>query len=208
MREQVLKRDNFTCYWCGISGRNIAFQIDHVVPVSWGGVNDLANLVTACPSCNLKKGASVTGALGKTSGSGNAFKPRSTVSPRVAARQESREQAMPKLPRDLEQLRKGEIDLARKRQQLREKELNRLQKTSMALKDKDYVKRERELAKKRLRIEEEVVENRLRQLEKQRKRNSGCCLLPFSLMSTPFVIVVFITGRHHRRTQRNPHSII
>lgn len=34
-----------------------SFTIDHVVPLSRGGSNDIANLVPACEGCNRKKGA-------------------------------------------------------------------------------------------------------------------------------------------------------
>lgn len=34
-------------------------HVDHVLPVSEGGTNDIGNLVTACSDCNLGKGASI-----------------------------------------------------------------------------------------------------------------------------------------------------
>lgn len=35
-----------------------SFHIDHIMPVSRGGLNDRANLQLLCPTCNMKKGAS------------------------------------------------------------------------------------------------------------------------------------------------------
>jgi len=54
VREQVLKRDNNVCGWCGGEG---ATHVDHIVPWSKGGGDGMDNLVAACRSCNLSKGA-------------------------------------------------------------------------------------------------------------------------------------------------------
>ena len=40
------------CAYCGASGD---LQIEHVIPISKGGANDLGNVVPACPSCNSSK---------------------------------------------------------------------------------------------------------------------------------------------------------
>ncbi len=40
------------CVYCGIENPN---TVDHVVPVSAGGVTDLSNLVPACGRCNSAK---------------------------------------------------------------------------------------------------------------------------------------------------------
>ena len=59
LRAAVLKRDNFTCRYCG-SGADtpgIRFEIDHLVPVAQGGPTVIDNLVTACASCNRGKSA-------------------------------------------------------------------------------------------------------------------------------------------------------
>lgn len=53
IRFKVLKRDKFTCQYCGRSG--IELEIDHIVPVSKGGTNDIGNLITACKECNRGK---------------------------------------------------------------------------------------------------------------------------------------------------------
>ena len=53
VRQQVFKRDNFTCQYCGAKPRKL--HCDHILPVSRGGSNDLSNLTTACQSCNLSK---------------------------------------------------------------------------------------------------------------------------------------------------------
>ena len=48
----ILKRDNFTCQYCGEQG----YVADHVVPYSKGGKGDPDNLIASCNSCNMKKG--------------------------------------------------------------------------------------------------------------------------------------------------------
>ena len=49
----ILKRDNYTCTYCG--RKTGEMQIDHIIPVSKGGSNDISNLTTACARCNRKK---------------------------------------------------------------------------------------------------------------------------------------------------------
>ncbi|MFN8219697.1 MAG: HNH endonuclease [Fimbriimonadales bacterium] len=53
-RHSVLARDNFTCQYCGVKGRDLT--IDHVVPRWVGGPHTWDNLVACCRRCNLKKG--------------------------------------------------------------------------------------------------------------------------------------------------------
>lgn len=53
-RENVFKRDDYECVYCGNSHRR-NLTIDHVVPQSKGGPNTWDNLVTACKSCNNEK---------------------------------------------------------------------------------------------------------------------------------------------------------
>jgi 5-methylcytosine-specific restriction endonuclease McrA len=44
------------CSYCGASGE---MTLDHVVPISKGGVHGVSNLVPACNSCNSSKGQKV-----------------------------------------------------------------------------------------------------------------------------------------------------
>ena len=55
MRFEVLKRDMFTCQYCGKQPPDTILHMDHIKPVSKGGVNSLLNLVTSCVDCNLGK---------------------------------------------------------------------------------------------------------------------------------------------------------
>lgn len=55
LRFNVLKRDNFTCQYCGSQPPNVPLEIDHITPVSKGGKNDITNLITSCFDCNRGK---------------------------------------------------------------------------------------------------------------------------------------------------------
>lgn len=61
-RFQVLRRDEFTCQYCGRGSRDVVLHVDHVKPRAAGGSNDPKNLITACSDCNLGKGG-LTGVL-------------------------------------------------------------------------------------------------------------------------------------------------
>jgi hypothetical protein len=57
VRFEVLRRDGFTCRYCGRKAPMVRLQVDHVVPWSLGGSDDLSNLVAACSECNVGKSA-------------------------------------------------------------------------------------------------------------------------------------------------------
>lgn len=52
----IFIRDAFRCQYCGRRFSQKNLTIDHVVPRSRGGKTDWSNVVTACMSCNIKKG--------------------------------------------------------------------------------------------------------------------------------------------------------
>ncbi len=54
-RENVFKRDGFKCQYCGTEKE---LTLDHLIPKAKGGKTSWNNLVTACKSCNSKKGYS------------------------------------------------------------------------------------------------------------------------------------------------------
>ncbi len=58
LRFEVFKRDGYTCQYCGASAPETVIQVDHIVPVSLGGRDEPANLLTACVACNSGKGSS------------------------------------------------------------------------------------------------------------------------------------------------------
>lgn len=55
IRWDVLKRDDYRCLKCGARPPDVELEVDHIVPVSGGGTNDLANLRTLCRPCNQGK---------------------------------------------------------------------------------------------------------------------------------------------------------
>jgi 5-methylcytosine-specific restriction endonuclease McrA len=64
VRASVFARDFYTCVYCGRKegeyappemARDAALCVDHVVPVTRGGADDVSNFVTACSVCNMFK---------------------------------------------------------------------------------------------------------------------------------------------------------
>jgi len=56
LRFEVLKRDSFTCQYCGKMAPDVILEIDHIDSVKNGGKNDIMNLLTSCFDCNRGKG--------------------------------------------------------------------------------------------------------------------------------------------------------
>lgn len=50
---EVLRRFKNRCVGCGASECDLI--LDHVIPICWGGTNDLENFQPLCQSCNSKK---------------------------------------------------------------------------------------------------------------------------------------------------------
>ncbi|MBL7870818.1 MAG: HNH endonuclease [Cyclobacteriaceae bacterium] len=62
LRDQIKQRDNYKCYSCslGIENEpNLLLEIDHIIPLSKGGMTTLENLQTLCWKCNRTKGAKI-----------------------------------------------------------------------------------------------------------------------------------------------------
>lgn len=60
LREKIKKRDNYTCKKCHNSIKkepNLLLEIDHIKPLSKGGVTSENNLQTLCWKCNRHKGS-------------------------------------------------------------------------------------------------------------------------------------------------------
>lgn len=55
IRHEVFKRNNYKCVECGATKEDIRLHIDHILPVSQGGSDELDNLQTLCETCNLGK---------------------------------------------------------------------------------------------------------------------------------------------------------
>lgn len=62
LREQIKIRDNYTCKGCGLSTKdekNLLLEIDHIFPISKGGMTSVSNLQTLCWRCNRSKGSKI-----------------------------------------------------------------------------------------------------------------------------------------------------
>lgn len=56
LREQIMKRDNYTCQSCGkYMPDEVGLHIDHIIPVSKGGKTVASNLQVLCSKCNGSK---------------------------------------------------------------------------------------------------------------------------------------------------------
>lgn len=53
----ILRRDSFTCAFCGARPGNDRLHVDHLIPHSLGGSDHANNLMTACDRCNIGKRA-------------------------------------------------------------------------------------------------------------------------------------------------------
>lgn len=56
-RTNVYLRDRYSCQYCGGKFEPRDLSYDHVVPRSAGGRTDWENIVTACRTCNVRKGS-------------------------------------------------------------------------------------------------------------------------------------------------------
>lgn len=66
----LFARDDYTCQFCGRNASVLRHREcltrDHLVPLSRGGNNDWTNVITACSTCNTRKGNSLPEECGMT----------------------------------------------------------------------------------------------------------------------------------------------
>lgn len=55
LRYEILRRDSYTCRYCGRSAPEVPLRVDHVTPVALGGGDEPTNLATSCEECNSGK---------------------------------------------------------------------------------------------------------------------------------------------------------
>lgn len=55
IRQQAIARDGNRCTQCGADGRHVPLVCDHIVPVSQGGHDTLANARMLCEACHRPK---------------------------------------------------------------------------------------------------------------------------------------------------------
>jgi hypothetical protein len=56
LRFEVLKRDGFTCRYCGRKAPHVSLEVEHVIPAAKCGTDFIGNLVACCYECNIGKG--------------------------------------------------------------------------------------------------------------------------------------------------------
>ena len=62
LRDEIKARDNNACQICGLSTKdepNLLLEIDHIIPLSKGGMTAEDNLQTLCWKCNRSKGSKI-----------------------------------------------------------------------------------------------------------------------------------------------------
>lgn len=55
-RRNLWRRDNYRCQYCGCEPRMDDIEMEHILPVTAGGLSNFENCVLACTTCNRKKG--------------------------------------------------------------------------------------------------------------------------------------------------------
>ncbi len=63
-RQNVYLRDGYRCQYCNWSGPIHVLTLDHLIPSAKGGRTTWDNIVTACKTCNLRKGSRTLEELG------------------------------------------------------------------------------------------------------------------------------------------------
>lgn len=60
LREEIMKRDNYTCQKCGkYMPDEVGLEVDHIIPIKKGGKSIRSNLQVLCDNCNSKKRARI-----------------------------------------------------------------------------------------------------------------------------------------------------
>lgn len=55
LRFEILRRDDYTCRYCGATAPDVRLTVDHVVPRALGGTDTPDNLAASCSDCNAGK---------------------------------------------------------------------------------------------------------------------------------------------------------
>ena len=77
----VAQRARHNCEYCHAPEVifNVAFEVDRIIPIAKGGLDDLQNLALACRICNLRKFDYVDGVDPVTQQQARLFNPRTDI---------------------------------------------------------------------------------------------------------------------------------
>lgn len=80
-RQFIREQAEDCCEYCRIAQANLfsKFQIDHIIPLKHGGLDDLDNLCLACLECNSYKGPNVASLDPDTGDATKLFNPRQQI---------------------------------------------------------------------------------------------------------------------------------
>jgi len=81
MKDAVRLRANHLCEYCHASEQwqYVQFTVDHIVPLTKGGIDKLENLALACFHCNRQKSNKISGTDPQTGKNTPLFNPRCDV---------------------------------------------------------------------------------------------------------------------------------
>ncbi len=81
LRGQIEQRANGRCEYCHAPQKacGYRFHLEHIVPLSQGGPDELGNRALACASCNLAKANKVSGIDPATGSRVSLFDPREQI---------------------------------------------------------------------------------------------------------------------------------
>jgi 5-methylcytosine-specific restriction endonuclease McrA len=81
LQTQVRDRARGLCEYCHAveAWQYVRFTIDHILPRSRGGLDELDNLALACFNCNRKKSSRISGIDPKSEESSSLFNPRQNL---------------------------------------------------------------------------------------------------------------------------------
>jgi hypothetical protein len=81
LRDVVVGRADNCCEDCQLPVQLQVggFEVDHILPRSWGGLAEMANLALACPHCNARKWAHTDGEDSESGQTVALFNPRTQL---------------------------------------------------------------------------------------------------------------------------------
>lgn len=81
IRKAVLERAKNRCEYCLLpqSSATLGFHLEHIFPLSHGGISDFENLAWACSDCNQFKGTNIASIDFETGNLTALFNPRTQI---------------------------------------------------------------------------------------------------------------------------------